>query len=342
MQVFKKENELIPCKYAKGFYVVPWYTRYSVNKEGEVFDRKFQLPARVYKLKSESGKNYYKLANRISVHKLIAKTFLDDSHIPEIDDRIVNHLDGNSENNNANNLEWTTYQGNAVHAYSTGLRSDNKPLLCKNLLTGEIERFYSYWDCARYFKINGGNIHHHLNSKAKNKIFMKHFLLIREGESWPEINKNFINEYRKGDMKSTVIIDKELNQLHIFKTITEASKFININLYTLMQRLRVMVSKNQDFIEEDKYVITLTKYISKVKKEDMEEIIHVREKHPNNFKKRKPVKIKVLDTKTGIEEEWESSEKFANSLNITKNTFQKHIHRTKGIFQNRYKVTYLS
>ena len=342
MQVFKKENELIPCKYAKGFYVVPWYTRYSVNKEGEVFDRKFQLPARVYKLKSESGKNYYKLANRISVHKLIAKTFLDDSHIPEIDDRIVNHLDGNSENNNANNLEWTTYQGNAVHAYSTGLRKDNIPLLCKNLLTGEIERFYSYWDCARFFKTNGGNIHHYLNSKLKNKIFMKHFLLIKEGESWPEVNKDFINEYRKGDMKSTVVVDEELNQLHIFKTITEASKFINISSDLLMSRLRVMVSKNQDFIEEDKYVITLTKYISKVKKEDMEEIIHVREKHPNNFKKRKPVKIKVLDTKTGIEEEWESSEKFANSLNITKNTFQKHIHRTKGIFQNRYKVTYLS
>lgn len=339
MQVFKKENELTPCEYMKGFYVVPWYDRYSVNKEGHVFDRIYKLPCNIY---ISDKTRYCSLSSGVSVHKLIAKTFLDDSHIPNDESRIVNHLDGNPKNNNANNLEWTTYQGNSIHAYSTGLRNDNKPLLCKNLLTGEIERFYSYWDCARFFKTNGGNIHHYLNSKLKNKIFMKHFLLIREGESWPEVNKDFINEYRQGDMKSTVVIDEELKQLHIFKTITEASKFINIKPATLMKKLRIFQRSKLDFVGIKKYKITSINNISKVKEDSFKKIVHEREKNPNNFKKRKPVKIKVLNLKTNIETEWESCEKFANSINVKKNTLQKHIYLNKGQYHNKYKISYLT
>lgn len=341
MQVFKKENELIPCKYAKGFYVVPWYNRYSVNRNGDVYDRVCKRLCNTYPREYGSAKKYFVLSNNEPVHKLVAKTFLDDNHIPIDEKPIVNHLDGNTENNKVSNLEWTTYQGNSLHAYKTGLRSDNKPLLCKNLLTGEVERFYSYWECARFFKINGGNVFHFLNSKRENKIFMKHFLLIREGDEWPDTNKEDIDKYKNGDFKSTIIVDTEMKKLHIFRSVTEASKFINVNPNTLMKRLRVCDSKNQDFIEFENYKITYIKNISKVKESDMEEIEHVREKHPNNFKNRKPMRIKVFDTKTNNEEEWESSEKFADSIKISKNTFQKHVHRNKGIFRKRYKITYL-
>src|ERR1700694_4756671 len=34
----------------------------------------------------------------------------------------VNHKDGNKENNDYTNLEWSTRQGNMQHAYDTGLR----------------------------------------------------------------------------------------------------------------------------------------------------------------------------------------------------------------------------
>ena len=74
----------------------------------------------------------------------------------------------------------------------------------------------------------------------------------------------------------------------------------------------------------------------------MEELIQVRKKHTNNFKKRKPVKIKVLNLKTNIETEWESCEKFANSINVKKNTLQKHIYLNKGQYHNKYKISYLT
>lgn len=51
------------------------------------------------------------------VHRMIAMT-----HIPNPENLpLVNHKDGNRQNNHVNNLEWTTYKGNTAHALETKL-----------------------------------------------------------------------------------------------------------------------------------------------------------------------------------------------------------------------------
>jgi len=60
----------------------------------------------------------YGIVKKISVHSLVCSAF----HIP-FDGAIVNHLNGNKLDNNALNLEWTTYGENNAHAYRTGLKS---------------------------------------------------------------------------------------------------------------------------------------------------------------------------------------------------------------------------
>jgi hypothetical protein len=52
------------------------------------------------------------------VHRIVASAFV---NRPEGCD-IVNHLDGDKQNNSATNLEWTTYSGNMEHAHATRLR----------------------------------------------------------------------------------------------------------------------------------------------------------------------------------------------------------------------------
>lgn len=51
------------------------------------------------------------------VHRLVAKTYLpNELNLPE-----VNHIDGNNQNNNVNNLEWCTRKHNMAHAKENNL-----------------------------------------------------------------------------------------------------------------------------------------------------------------------------------------------------------------------------
>lgn len=55
------------------------------------------------------------------VHRLVALAFIanPDCH------PIVNHIDGDKNNNRADNLEWCTYSYNTLHAYKNGLITKN-------------------------------------------------------------------------------------------------------------------------------------------------------------------------------------------------------------------------
>jgi len=72
-----------------------------------------------------NGNNCYKTVGiiqdgktcRKSVHRLVAKAFLGDP--PE--NSVVNHIDGNKQNNSVANLEYVTQSENVVHAYKLGL-----------------------------------------------------------------------------------------------------------------------------------------------------------------------------------------------------------------------------
>lgn len=86
------------------------------------------------------------------VHQLVAKAF-----IPPVEGKkLVNHIDGNKQNNCVENLEWVTTQENIAHAIKTGLRNPHntpkkygkynqcsKPVLQYDL-NG---KFIKMWDC---------------------------------------------------------------------------------------------------------------------------------------------------------------------------------------------------
>ena len=64
-----------------------------------------------------NGKNNYR-----TVHRLVAGAF-----VPSKDGcNVVNHLDCNKLNNSADNLEWTTVQGNTKHAYDNSQKYQDR------------------------------------------------------------------------------------------------------------------------------------------------------------------------------------------------------------------------
>lgn len=63
---------------------------------------------------SKNGK-----VKKFLAHRVVANYFCEKTN----GCNVVNHLDGNPSNNDYQNLEWTTQQGNALHAKLNGLMS---------------------------------------------------------------------------------------------------------------------------------------------------------------------------------------------------------------------------
>lgn len=80
-------------------------------------------PAIISKRNSTKGYKAVNLKRKLHyVHRLVAETF-----IPNPDNKPqVNHIDGNTWNNNVENLEWVTSKENMQHAYKMGLIKQDK------------------------------------------------------------------------------------------------------------------------------------------------------------------------------------------------------------------------
>ena len=95
-------------------------THYSISSEGRVRNDETN------KIKSmdATSDGYHKVdlysngkRTSVRVHRLVAEAFIPNpNELPQI-----NHIDGNKENNNINNLEWVNNSQNMIHAYRTGL-----------------------------------------------------------------------------------------------------------------------------------------------------------------------------------------------------------------------------
>jgi len=94
---------------------------YLVSNYGRVFNKysnsflSIQIGTDGYYQVGLSGDFGSKL---MRVNRLVMMTF---APIPNSDNYVVNHLDGNPKNNYITNLEWTSRSGNIQHAYDTGL-----------------------------------------------------------------------------------------------------------------------------------------------------------------------------------------------------------------------------
>lgn len=94
---------------------------YIIFKDGRLWNSK---TLRFIKPKTIAGK-YQDVSLRLdgsyrytTLHRLLAEAFIPNpQNHPQ-----VNHLDGNKQNNNLENLEWVTAKENSQHAIATGLK----------------------------------------------------------------------------------------------------------------------------------------------------------------------------------------------------------------------------
>lgn len=104
---------------------IPEWENYQITKDGDIWSKKSDrwLKPQV------NGCGYVHIelnekgnTKTFLIHRLVAIVFIPNPNgLPEI-----NHKDGNKENNNNWNLEWSTSSENQIHAYKKGLQIHSK------------------------------------------------------------------------------------------------------------------------------------------------------------------------------------------------------------------------
>ena len=119
------------------------------------------------------------------IHRMVAEAFLGPQ--PGL---VINHIDGNKQNNHLDNLEWVTAEENSMLAAKAGLYK-TKPI--EIIETGE--RFKSIRECAEAIDVCAADINHCLSGKIKHLKGL-HFRYIDDYGIEPRVSTSFLYDYQ--------------------------------------------------------------------------------------------------------------------------------------------------
>ena len=101
---------------------------YAIDELGNVYSLIQNASRRKRELKPEIKNGYLSVnlykngkCKHAYIHRLVAETFIDNSDLLPV----VNHKDGNKQNNNVSNLEWCKQKENINHSWELGLQKSH-------------------------------------------------------------------------------------------------------------------------------------------------------------------------------------------------------------------------
>lgn len=187
MKIERVYAKLIKHPSIPGYYKHPTKPIWLSKKDDIVLTHKRFIPP------STGGE--YKFFLKDHLHVLKLETFLVK---PTNAIKLTgNHIDGNKHNCDIDNLEWTSYSGNLIHAYENKLRNDNFFGFIKDLTDGSIRSFMSLRDCAIWLGVNPGKVWRWLNGKREYPFRFKHVIWL-QGEGQGALTKGDIGKAPKG------------------------------------------------------------------------------------------------------------------------------------------------
>lgn len=188
----------LPCAENKGFFVVPNFTRYAINNEGVLVNRKTKEEKKWAIAAGNTNKNIkggYFVGSAVADsgkytgiqrHRLLGLVFFP----PETNPRKlwINHIDGIPGRDEFDNLEWSTPGQNIKHAYRTGLCTQSlAKVAIRNAETGKVREFNSIIECAEYFSVSHSTIT--LRIEKPSIVFDGYQFKRDDNSDWPEIKR---------------------------------------------------------------------------------------------------------------------------------------------------------
>lgn len=272
---------------------------------------------------------------RFDLHRTLAEVFLGTGYV---EGAIVNHKDGNKQNNALTNLEWVTYSGNLDHAYDTGLRTENTPVFLKNIDDAKVLRFRSIGEAARYLKVNPGTVFLKLKKQPKHHIHFGKYLLSEEEDNWPSISESKRDLVVNGEAKRLLGMKHGDKTVYVFESMGAAASKIGIPPKTFAAGFRRARLKGKDSYEIREWLFTV---LNKNAEAPIDAILVKSEMRSNTFQLRKPPKVKVTDLRTGKASIYDSIDSLAATLGVTKASIQKYVWKYNGNWKDRLHVEYI-
>ncbi|WP_257291983.1 HNH endonuclease [Endozoicomonas sp. ONNA1] len=230
----------IECLRKSGFFLIPGFSRYAINKLGVLINIKSHYCLSPYK--DAMGYLMYGVTPDIGKrtitgrHRLLMLAFK--KFTPNVDSLDVNHINGIKGDDRLENLEWVTRKRNMQHAYENNLRKDNKPVLVKDIVSNEITEYYSIEECSRKLNLNGDTIRLRAMSKGQKLYPPQHLFKFKsEKMPWVEITDPF-KVLWEGNFNRIIILTYPTGVTKRFNSIKDAAKVLNLNPGTLRWKLR--------------------------------------------------------------------------------------------------------
>lgn len=245
--LYKFKSGKIEVENHPGFYYIPFYTEYAINKDGELINietGKFKSwsVTKPSEHKNQTGGYLYSrvindlgFSKTLFQHRALCYVFKD--YGGDVESLVTNHIDGNPGNNSIDNIELVTYQRNNIHAVEIGLRGDNKPVLSRNLETGEILRFESILACGRHYgQPKAGFVVHRL-AHGSGKVYpdMLQFKF-DDGKDWPVVDITKIQ--RIGKAEDIVARNVFTGDLVIFEGAPQGLEITGVKTGTILTHVR--------------------------------------------------------------------------------------------------------
>ncbi len=232
---FKNIGWLFPLKGIEskrypGYFFIPGFTRYVINLQGSVIRTTTgkKLSGHV----NSSGYIYFSLtadlrngrAPSMGRHRLLALTFLNNGFSVEKLD--VNHKNGIPGNDSLINLEWASRKENMLHAYSLGLRKDNKRVLVTNVKTGERKIYFSAHECERQLGLGRSKVHYRIKF-CKGRVYP------------PGLTFEYLSGSLniKKDVVPVKLYNTETNEAFVFTSMKKCSEAIGVSKKVIQKRL---------------------------------------------------------------------------------------------------------
>lgn len=101
------------------------------------------------------------------VHRLVAEAFIPNPN----NYRVVNHIDGNPLNNNAENLEWCTQKMNIKHAINNELTITRIKTIDRETMVELLNNNFNYDEIAEILGVAKGTVFNYIRKFKIRKIY---------------------------------------------------------------------------------------------------------------------------------------------------------------------------